>query len=429
MTRFDTTEDSALELDRLDPLGPYRERFCLPEGVIYLLGNSLGLLSKDAEASLQRVLSEWKELAIRGWLEASEPWFTFAERLGERAASLVGAAPEDVVATGTTTVNIHALVSAFYEPRGARRRILADELDFPSDLYALQSQVALRGLDPERDLVLVPSRDARTIEEEDVIERMTEEVALVFLPSVLYRSGQLLDMARLTREAHERGIPIGFDCCHSAGVVRHAFDEWGVDFATWCGYKYLNAGPGSSAFLYVNGRHASRRPRLAGWFGFVKERQFEMLPRFEPQPGARGFQISSPGILGSAPLEGALDLILRAGPERIEAKSRQATAYLIHLVDELLTQPPYDFRVGTPREPHRRGGHVALHRGGGAHRIAAALEERGVIVDYRPPDVLRIAPAALYNTFHEIWRAVHHIREIVDSGEHASQEDTPAIIP
>lgn len=429
MERFDTGEEHARRLDRDDPLAGFRERFYLPDGAIYMDGNSLGLLSRDAEASLRRLLEEWRTLGVRGWLEAERPWFYFAERLGALAAPLVGAAPDEVMVTGTTTVNIHALVSSFFVPRGRRRKILANELDFPSDIYALRDQLALRGCDPHGDLVLVPSRDGRTLEEDEIIARMTDEVALIFLPSVLYRSGQLLDMPRLTREAHRRGIPIGFDCAHSAGAVPHELDAWDVDFAVWCSYKYLNAGPGASAFLYVNRRHFDLRPRLTGWFGSRKDQQFEMSLELDPQPSAGRWQISSPGILGSAPLEGALELTLEAGMDAIRAKSRALTSYLVQLADARLCGPPHDFRVGSPRDPERRGGHVALERDADLYRISLALKNRGVVPDFREPNVMRIAPVALYNSFSDVWRVVQHLVEIVESGEHLGLEERRAVVP
>jgi kynureninase len=415
---LDTSEAHALRLDLEDPLSRFRRRFFLPADAIYLDGNSMGLLSHDAERSLLRALDDWKTLGIRGWLEAESPWFYFAEKIGARAARLVGAGPDEVVLTGTTTGNIHSLVATFYDPADGRTRILADVLDFPTDIFALRGQLRLRGADPGRDLVLAPSADGRTLDEAALIEAMTDDVQLVFLPSVLYRSGQLLQLERLTRAAHERGKLIGFDCSHSVGAVPHLLDEWDVDFAVWCSYKYLNAGPGSSAFLYLNRRHFAREPLLTGWFGCVKEKQFEMALDFEHQRSAGGWQISSPGILGSAALEGSLAVTLEAGMERVREKSLRLTSYLIELVDELLAAPPYAFTVGTPREPARRGGHVALEREEDAYRISVALRQRGVIPDFRAPNIIRVAPIALYNTYHEVWQLAQHLREIVDNKEY-----------
>jgi kynureninase len=429
MQAFDLSEACSQELDRVDPLARFQERFCIPKGTIYMDGNSLGPLSTDAETALLATLDEWRRLGVRGWLEAERPWFHYAERLGAMAASLVGAAPDEVVMTGTTTVNIHALVSTFFQPEGKRRKILADALDFPTDIYALRDQLRLKGCDPNADLLLVPSADGRTLEEQAIIDRMTDEVALVFLPSVLYRSGQLLDIPRLTEEAHRRKIPIGFDCCHSVGAVSHRFDAWGVDFAVWCSYKYLNAGPGAGAFLYINRRHFHRRPEITGWFGCRKDKQFEMTLEFEPQQTAGGWQISSPGILGSAPLEGALGILLEAGVDNIRAKSMALTSYLIYLVDGLLAEEPYSFRVGSPREAARRGGHVALERDEDAHGICLALRGRGVVPDFRSPNIIRIAPVALYSTFHEVWQVVHHLKEIIEGEEHRRYAGIWSMVP
>jgi kynureninase len=415
--RFETTEEFARQLDRDDPLARFRNRFYIPEKTIYVDGNSLGLLCADAETAVLRVLNEWKTLGIRGWLEATPSWFYFAEELGAMCARLVGAEAEEVVATGTTTVNIHSLVNTFYHPEGDRRKILADELTFPTDIYALRSVVRLRGMHPRRDLILAPSEDDRFLNEDQIADLMTRDVALVFLPSVLYRSGQLLDMQRLTDEAHAREILIGFDCSHSVGVVPHYFDQWGVDFALWCSYKYLNGGPGGTAFVYVNKEHFDREPALAGWFGYVKDKQFDLHLDFEHAHSAGGWQISSPPLLSSAPLEGSLKLILEAGIDAIREKSLKATSYLVQLVDTLLAKDPYAFSVQTPREPARRGGHVAIEHAEGM-RISEALRARGVVSDFRPPNVIRVAPIPLYNTYHELWEIVQHLKAIIDHEEY-----------
>ncbi len=418
MTRnWQAFRDQARRLDAADPLRRFRRRFAVQPGTIYLDGNSLGLVSRDAEAALARTFADWKRLGIRGWLEADPPWFSMAETLGARCAAMVGARPDEVVMTGTTTVDIHALVNTFYRPAGRRTKILADELDFPTDIYALKSVLKLRGLDPAEHLVLARSRDGRTLDEREIARAMDEDVALAFLPSVLYRSGQLLDMRLLAREAARRRIPIGFDCSHSAGAVPHRLSAWGVDFAAWCGYKYLNGGPGSAAFLYVNRRHFGAEPALAGWFGSIKERQFDMSLEFTPAQTAGAWQISSPSILSAAPLRGALDVHREAGIAAIRRKSLRITRFLMDVTDALLAPAPYGFSIGTPREDRRRGGHVALVHPE-ALRIGEALRARGVVPDFRPPDVLRIAPVALYNTYGEIWRLADHLRRIVDGREY-----------
>jgi kynureninase len=344
----------------------------------------------------------WSRLAIEGWWSAEPPWFGIGEELGALQAPLVGAEPAEVVATGSTTVNLHALVATFYE-RGV---ILADELNFPSDLYALRSQAELRG----GELRLVESRDGRTIDESDVIAAMTDDVALVLLPSVLYRSGQLLDIERLAAAANERGIPIGIDCSHSVGCVPHRLHASGVDFAFWCGYKYLNGGPGAIASLFVHSRHFGRRPALAGWWGSDKARQFDMAIDLTPAGHAGAWQIGTPPVLAAVGLRGALAVTGEAGIEAVRVRSLALTGYLIFLVDELLGGQGY--AVGTPREASHRGGHVAVEHPDGK-RIVAALAERGVVADFRPPNVIRLAPVALYNTFEELWRTAAILREVI----------------
>ena len=414
---IETSEAHSQRLDLEDPLAKFREKFYIPNGVIYVDGNSLGLLSRDSEESIQNALNDWRMLGIGGWLEGKRPWFYFAEEIGAKCSRLVGAESDEVVLTGTTTVNIHQLVNTFYEPHGSRRKIIADELDFPSDIYALRSILKLRGMDPDRDLILAPSANGHFLEEDDIVGLMNEEVSMVFLPSVLYRSGQLLDLEYLTQEAHKRGVMIGFDCCHSVGIVPHCFDKWQVDFAVWCGYKYLNGGPGSTAFLYVNRRHFNREPALAGWFGYVKERQFDMSLTFEHSESAGGWQISSPAVLSAAPLEGSLKIFLEAGMDAIRTKSLKMTSYLMSLVDGVLSPDQLNFSIATPREEVRRGGHVAIQHEE-ALRISEALRSRGVVPDFRPPNIIRIAPIPLYNTYHEVWRVVQHMKEIVAQREY-----------
>lgn len=412
------THQKAVDLDRADSLASFRQRFYIPDDTIYVDGNSLGLLSKDAEASLQRVLNEWKTLGIRGWLEAQRPWFYFAEEIGNMAAGLVGAEKDELIFTGTTTVNIHSLISTFYKPEGKRTKILADELNFPSDLYALQSQIRQKGLDPAQELLLVRSKNGHIINEDDIISLMTDDVAIIWLPSVLYGSGQLLDMERLCREARARNILIGFDCSHSVGAVPHQFSRWGVDFATFCSYKYLNGGPGCTAFLYINKKHFSKEPMLAGWFGYVKEKQFDMLPDFEHAQSAGGWQISSPGILGASGMEGSLDILLEAGIDNIRKKSLMLTGFFLDLFDAMLSKPEYRFSIATPTEEQRRGGHIALSHPAEALRITKALKARNIIPDFRAPDIIRIAPVALYNTFEEVLKVAQTLAKIMENKEY-----------
>ena len=378
-------------------------------------GNSLGLASVDALKSLEQAAEEWRTRGIGGWLEAAPDWFTYGERIGAAMAPLVGAHPDEVVMTGSTTSNLHTLVATFYTPDGERRKILADELNFPSDLYALESQIRMKGGDPAHDLLLAKSADGRTLSEDDLIGMMDETVALALLPGVLYRSGQLLDIRRLTKAAHERGVVIGFDCAHSVGSVPHAFHDDDVDFAFWCSYKHLNGGPGAPAGLFVNRRHFGRAPGLAGWFGYVKERQFDMSITFEHAQSAGGWQMGTPCVLSAASLDGALKLFNEAGIGAVREKSLALTGFMIEMVDERLS--PLGFEVGTPRESERRGGHVAVEHAEG-WRICCALKKKGIIPDFRPPRVIRLAPVALYNTFEDVERTVAALETIVKGREY-----------
>lgn len=412
-----TDESLSLSLDAMDPLATLRDNFHVPPGIIYMLGNSLGLMPKKAEVAARCVLDEWRDLGIGGWLEGTPPWFYLAERNGEAAAGLVGASPDEVICTGTTTFNVHSLVSTFYRPRAGKTKIIGCALDFPTDIYALKSQVGLRGLDWREHLVLISGDHRGIVDEDKIIAAMNEDVSIAQLPSVLYRSGQLLDIERLTTAAKKRGIVIGFDCSHSAGVVPHRFDEWDVDYAVWCGYKYLCGGPGAPGFIYLNKKHFAREPGLAGWFGYVKDRQFELNVDFEHQRSAGGWQVSSPGIIAAAAMAGALEIVNEAGIKQIREKSLRMGEYLMYLVDELLSDPPYRFNILTPRDEARRGGHIALTREEAALRIKETLYLRSVVADFRPPNVIRLAPSPLFNTYHDIWTVVSRLRAVIDSGE------------
>jgi kynureninase len=404
------TEKDAKQLYREDSLSRFREEFYIKPNTIYLDGNSLGLLSKRAERTLLESLNDWKEHGIDGWTRGEHPWFFLSERLGEMMAPLVGAEVDEVIVTGSTTVNLHQLVATFYKPSGKKSKILADELTFPSDIYALQSQLRIHGFDPDTHLVRVKSRDGRLLEEADIIEAMTDEIALIILPTVLYRSGQILDMNRLTGEANKRGILIGFDGCHSVGAIPHSFSEWGVDFAYWCNYKHLNGGPGSVGGLYVNKKHFGSAPGLAGWFGSKKEKQFDMEHTLTPAESAGAFQIGTPHILSLAPLLGALEIFAEARIENIREKSLKITRFLMDLMDQELSD--MGFSVGNPHEDLRRGGHVSLEHNEAA-RICKALKENGIIPDFRAPNIIRLAPVALYTSYSEVWTAVQVLKKIM----------------
>lgn len=425
MTVFDSSKSYAQRLDQEDTLAGFREEFYLRAGSIYLDGNSLGLLSKRAERALLGMLESWRTHGIDGWMEGMAPWFYLSERLGEMTAPLVGANSAEVITTGSTTSNLHQLTATFYHPQGRRTKIVADELTFPSDIYALQSQLRLHGLDPDEHLIRVKSQDGRTLDEADIIQSMTDEVALVVLPSVLYRSGQLLDIKRLTAAARERDIPIGFDLCHSIGAIPHDLSAWGVDFAFWCNYKYLNSGPGSVAGLFVHRKHFGHLPGLAGWFSSHKGVQFDMEHHLTPAEDAGAFQIGTPHVLSAAPLWGSLEMFEEAGIHRLREKSLGLTRYLMDLISSELSG--MGFTIGNPTEDARRGGHVCLiHEE--AVRICKALKGNGVIPDFRAPDVIRLAPMALYTTFEEVWEALQRLKQIMVGKQYEGYEKKRGVI-
>lgn len=419
-----TTVAYAQQLDEQDSLATFREEFYVLEGKVYMDGNSLGLMCKRAEQTLYELLDSWKTLGIDGWTDGDHPWFYLSEKVGAQMAPLVGAKNEEVIATGSTTTNLHQLVAAFYQPEGKRTKILADELNFPSDIYALKSQLELKGYDSETHLIRVKSRDGRFLQEEDIVEAMTDDVALIVLPAVLYRSGQVLDIEYLTAEAKKRGIPIGFDLCHSIGAVPHALHEQGVDFAFWCTYKHLNGGPGSVAGLFVHERHFGLQPGLAGWFGSDKEKQFDMSHTMTPSDTAGAFQIGTPHVLSLAPVIGALDVFNEATIERVREKSLRLTAYFLALIEaELKT---YGFVIGNPTD-ETRGAHVLLEHEE-ATRICRALKEEGIIPDFRAPNGIRLAPVALYNTFEDVWKTVQALKTIMDEKRYEQFENKRGVV-
>ncbi|WP_188455170.1 kynureninase [Virgibacillus oceani] len=421
---MNTEKTYAAYLDQQDDLKSFRDEFYIPNNTIYFDGNSLGLLSKRAEQSVESILNSWKRYAIDGWSEGAQPWYYLSEKLGSMSCELVGAEPEEVVVTGSTTTNLHQLVASFYNPEGRKTKILADELNFPSDIYALKSQLKLKGYDTSH-LIQVKSQDGNTLNTQSIIAAMTDDVALIVLPSVLYRSGQILDMKTLTYEAHKRGIIIGFDLCHSIGSIPHHLSEWGVDFAFWCNYKHLNGGPGSVASLYVNKKHFGNEPGLAGWFSSDKEKQFDMEHTLTPAQNAGAYQIGTPHLLSSAPLLGTLELFQEAGIKRVREKSLRLTNYLMELIEAELSG--YGFTIANPKDDAARGGHVFLEHKEAA-RICKALKTDGVIPDFRTPNGIRLAPVALYNTFREVWQTVKILKTIMVEERYNKFENKRGVI-
>ena len=399
--------------DAGDPLQDFRARFALPRDaagrpLVYFCGHSLGLMPLDARRIVGEELDSWATLGIEGQFTGRRPWVQYAELMNSGLAMLAGAQPHEVVAMNSLTVNLHVLMASFYRPQGRRRRILIEAGAFPSDRYAVQGQIAWHGLDPADCLVeLGPRAGEELLGEDDIeaaIERADDTLALVLWPGVQYLTGQAFDLARLARAAHRAGAAVGFDLAHAIGNLPLALHDSGADFAAWCSYKYLNAGPGAIGGAFVHERHMHRDdlPRLAGWWGNDPASRFLMAQAFARAPGAAGWQASNPPILASAPLLASLEAFAAAGMARLRARSIALTRSLEAAIDAL---PPGEVTLVTPREPRERGAQLSVRVGGGrerGQRVHTALTARGVVCDWREPDLMRIAPVPLYNTFDEV---------------------------
>jgi kynureninase len=416
MTMHDLhSEDYARAMDAEDPLAHFRDRFYVPPApsgaeCIYLTGNSLGLQPKTVRAYVNQELDDWAALGVEGHFHAKHPWMPYHENLTEMTARLVGALPHEVVVMNTLTVNLHLMLTSFYRPAGARTKLLMEKSPFPSDRYAFESHARLHGLDPrEAILELEPREGEATLRHDDilgVIEREGDRIALVLLGNPNYLTGQVFDIAAITKAGHAKGCRVGFDLAHGTGNLLLALHAWGPDFAVWCNYKYLNAGPGGLAGCFVHERHARDRdlPRLAGWWGHDKRVRFQMGPDFEPIVGAEGWQLSNPPILQLAALRASMEIFDEATMPRLRAKSERLTGYL----DALLRTLPQGFlEILTPAE---RGCQLSLRIASDPKGLLARLQAAGVVCDFREPDVIRAAPTPLYNTFLDVYRFAQILR-------------------
>lgn len=408
---MNTLIEYAQQLDRQDPLRPFKEEFYLPENQLYMDGNSLGLMSKRSEQALNKIITSWKVQGIDGWTEGEEPWFTYPEQLSKRIAPLVGAKGHEVMVTGSITVNIHQMLSTLFHPTEEKNVIVVDELNFPSDIYAVESHLRLRGLDPEVSMRKIRSDDGYTLSLEAIEEMLTDDVAILLLPSVLYRSGQLLNIKRITELAHQKGILVGFDLAHSIGSVSHSLHADEVDFAIWCHYKYMNNGPGGSGGLFIHERHHHELPGLAGWFGSDKTKQFDMSHTFSKAEGAGAYQIGTPNLFSTAPLSGSVELFEEAGIQNIREKSLALTRYLRDLIQSQIGE--FGFIDVTPVSDNERGGHIALAHPEAA-RICKALKAANVVPDFRAPDIIRLAPISFYTSYVDVWEMVQRLKEIME---------------
>jgi len=413
--------EDARALDASDELAPFRARFAAPRGrdgqpVLYLCGHSLGRMPLAARAAVEQELSDWEALGVEGHFEAQTPWYSYHEHCREPLARLVGARPHEVVAMSSLTVNLHLLMVTFYRPQGARRKILVENAAFPSDAYAAQTQLRCHGFDPTADLLIArPRPGEHTLRTEDVealLEREGERIALVLFGGVNYYTGQLFDIPRITAAAHRQGCVVGWDLAHAAGNVPLALHDWGVDFAAWCSYKYLNSGPGAVAGCFVHERHVcdTSLPRFGGWWGADPQTRFRMPlnSEFQPVASADAWQLSNPPILSLAPVRVSLEIFDAAGMDRLRAKSRRLTAYLAFLLEQAGASPASAarprFEVITPADPEARGCQLSILAHEKPEALLGALRDGAVVCDFRPPNVVRVAPVPLYNTYEEVWR-------------------------
>jgi len=412
---FSADEDFARHLDAEDPLRHFREKFHLPLGAdgkpfIYFAGNSLGLMPKAARRVVEQELDDWAKRAVDAHHIADTPWYSYHETLREPTARLVGAQAREVICMNSLTVNLHLMMATFYRPTKSRFKILMEEPAFPSDTYAIKTQITHHGLDPKDTLILArPRKGEFAIRQEeiaDLIERHSDQLAVVMIGAVNFFTGQLFDIEKITTAAQKHGIVVGFDLAHAIGNVPLALHDWNVDFAVWCSYKYLNAGPGAIAGAFVHERHATntKLPRLAGWFGNDPNTRFRLHlePEFIPVPSADGWQISNPPIFSMAPLRASLSIFEEAGGmEALRAKSIKLNGYLQFLLEHAGSNR---FTIITPREAGARGCQLSILAHEHSKELFRKLEAAGVKCDFREPNVIRVAPTPLYNTFHDVWR-------------------------
>lgn len=422
---YQNTLEFAREMDAKDPLRSFREKFLFPtfhtEDVVYFTGNSLGLAPKTARTYINEELDDWAKYGVEGHFMSRRPWFAYHENLTDYTAEIVGAKPKEVVVTHSLTTNLHLLMVSFYRPQGKRTKILCEAKAFPSDQYALESQVRFHGLNPDDHLVEVAPREGEhLIREEDIIEKIKElgdELALVMIGGVNYYTGQLFDMKLITATGHSVGANVGFDLAHAAGNINLKLHDWGVDFAAWCSYKYMNSSPGGVSGIFVHERHANKPelPRFAGWWGYDKDTRFMMEPGFVPMEGAEGWQLSNAPVLAMAAHLASLEIFHEAGMDRIGAKRDILTAYLEYVINDVSerNKERCTFEIITPKDITKRGAQLSIHVHGQGKELFNRLTDFGVIADWREPNVIRIAPAPLYNSFEDCYRFGQYLEKSI----------------
>lgn len=417
--QFEGTREFAERNDAADPLRGFRDRFHIPLGpdgreAVYFTGNSLGLQPKTARAYVDEELDDWANLAVEGHLHARHPWLPYHEFVTEPMARVVGALPVETVVMNSLTVNLHLLMVSFYRPAPERYKIIIEKGAFPSDRYAVESHLKFHGYAAGGLIELAPREGEATLRTADIletIERDGDSTALILLGGVNYYTGQAFDMRAITAAGHRKGCVVGFDCAHAAGNLELKLHDWNVDLAAWCSYKYLNAGPGGIAGVFVHERHARSfgLPRFAGWWGHDKETRFLMGPEFKPLAGAEGWQISNPPIFQLAALRSSLEIFDEAGISNLRARSEKLTGYLEFLLDQI-----DDDRISviTPRDPAQRGCQLSIRLENADRSFFEAITTHGVFADWREPDVIRVAPAPLYNSFGDVYRFVEILKAI-----------------
>jgi kynureninase len=414
----------AQQLDEQDELKIFREKFYFPQhdgkDCIYLTGNSLGLQPRTVQTYVQQELNDWANMAVEGHFAAKNPWLQYHELFPSILSGIVGGNENEVVVMNQLTVNLHLLLVSFYRPTPQRYKIICEEKAFPSDQYAIESQVRYHGFDPKEAIIEIKPRDGEhTIRTDDITDAILlhkNELALVVFGGVNYYTGQLFDIQMITKTAHEVGVCAGFDLAHAAGNVELKLHDWEVDFACWCSYKYLNSGPGGVAGVYIHEKHAKNKdlPRFAGWWGYTKDKRFKMEKGFEAIPTAEGWQLSNAPILSMAAHKAALDVFEEAGMDKVHAKRKRLTAFLHFILNDINAKLQKKLvHVITPGNENERGCQVSILMESKGKEVFRALTKQGVVADWREPNVIRVAPVPLYNSFEDAWKFGSIIQSIL----------------
>jgi len=416
---MENTFDRARKLDLADELSDFKEKFHIPKNKegkdkIYLCGNSLGLQPKSTKRIIEQELDDWADLGVDGHVNAKNPWFSYHEALSEPMAKIVGAKASEVVIMNSLTVNLHLMMVSFYNPVKGRSKILIEYSTFPSDVYAVKSQIRFHGFNPETDLLFLKPKDNSSLITRDDIDEMLaihgDEIALIMIGGVNYYTGQYFDLKYITDAGHKNGCIVGFDLAHGAGNIQPNLHETGADFAVWCTYKYLNSGPGALSGAFVHEKHQDwgERPRFEGWWGTNKANRFKMKHEFESMIGAEAWQLSNPPIMAMAPIKASLAVFEEAGMHRLREKSKLMVEFALDCLEDL---PQDQIKILIPEDPEARGCQLSLQMQHPDKTFFHALESRDIVADWREPDVIRIAPVPLYNTFMDIYEFSKIIKE------------------